>query len=165
MGGGWLELRNLSRQEENRWIQIEDQTPVIESRARALMRKNSFGFCREKGQPRRMIHFFAKLLFGVCIFGFVTIPAAQGGDLAQEYDQVRKIALKDPKVRAAFDRANEKLNKRIIEIDPALKPFVEGQRGGKSRRNWPIYHAARYRVPRISLPKAKRSHPLPSATR
>ena len=75
-----------------------------------------------------MIHFFAKLLFGVCIFGFVTIPAAQGGDLAQEYDQVRKIALKDPKVRAAFDRANEKLNKRIIEIDPALKPFVEGQR-------------------------------------
>ena len=95
------------------------------------MRKNSFGFCREKGQPRRMIHFFAKLLFGVCIFGFVTIPAAQGGDLAQEYDQVRKIALKDPKVRAAFDRANEKLNRRIIEIDPALKPFVEGQRGGK----------------------------------
>ena len=75
-----------------------------------------------------MIHFFAKLLFGVCVFGFVTIPAAQGGDLAQEYDQVRKIALKDPKVRAAFDRANEKLNKRIIEIDPALKPFVEGQR-------------------------------------
>ena len=79
-----------------------------------------------------MIHFFAKLLFGVCIFGFVTIPAAQGGDLAQEYDQVRKIALKDPKVRAAFDRANEKLNKRIIEIDPALKPFVEGQRAEKA---------------------------------
>ena len=78
-----------------------------------------------------MIHFFAKLLFGVCIFGFVTIPAAQGGDLAQEYDQVRKIALKDPKVRAAFERANEKLNRRIIEIDPALKPFVEGQGAGK----------------------------------
>ena len=78
-----------------------------------------------------MIHFFAKLLCGVCIFGFVTIPAAQGGDLAQEYNQVRNIALKDPKVRAAFDRANEKLNKRIIEIDPALKPFVERQSGGK----------------------------------
>ena len=85
------------------------------------MRKNSFGFCREKGQPRRMIHFFAKLLFGVCIFGFVTIPAAQGGDLAQEYDQVRKIALKDPKVRAAFDRANEKLNRRIIEANHIAK--------------------------------------------
>lgn len=63
--------------------------------------------------------------------GFALIPAAQGGDLAQEYSQVRKIALKDPKVRAAFERANEKLNKRIIQIDPALKPFVEGQGAGK----------------------------------
>ena len=70
---------------------------------------------------------FAGLLCGVGMVGFLPIPAAQGGDLAQEYNQVRSIALKDPKVRAAFDRANEKLNKRIIEIDPALKPFVERQ--------------------------------------
>ena len=70
---------------------------------------------------------FAGLLCGVGMVGFLPIPAAQGGDLAQEYNQVRSIALKDPKVRAAFDRANEKLNRRIIEIDPALKPFVESQ--------------------------------------
>ena len=70
---------------------------------------------------------FAGLLCGVGMVGFLPIPAVQGGDLAQEYNQVRSIALKDPKVRAAFDRANEKLNKRIIEIDPALKPFVESQ--------------------------------------
>jgi hypothetical protein len=74
------------------------------------------------------------LLFGAGMVGFAPIPAAQGGDLAQEYNQVRKIALKDPKVRAAFERANEKLNKRIIEIDPALKPFVEGQGAGKKSR-------------------------------
>jgi hypothetical protein len=89
-------------------------------------KKNSFGFALKR-RPRRMI------LANSCLslhLSFVT-PAAQGGDLAQEYDQVRKIALKDPKVRAAFDRANEKLNKRIIEIDPALKPFVEGQRDGR----------------------------------
>jgi nucleoid-associated protein YgaU len=71
------------------------------------------------------------LLCGAGMAGFALIPAAQGGDLAQEYSQVRKIALKDPKVRAAFERANEKLNRRIIEIDPALKPFVEGQGAGK----------------------------------
>jgi hypothetical protein len=65
------------------------------------------------------------------LIGFALIPAAQGDDLAQEYSQVRKIALKDPKVRAAFERAYEKLNKRIIEIDPALKPFVERQGAGK----------------------------------
>jgi hypothetical protein len=70
---------------------------------------------------------FVGLLCGVGMVGFLPIPAAHGGDLAQEYNQVRSIALKDPKVRAAFDRANEKLNKRIIEIDPALKPFVERQ--------------------------------------
>lgn len=46
-------------------------------------------------------------------------------DMEQEYIQVRKIALKDAKVQAAFDRANEKLNERILEIDPSLKPYVE----------------------------------------
>jgi LysM repeat protein len=71
------------------------------------------------------------LLCGTGMVAFALIPAAQGGDLAQEYSQVRKIALKDPKVRAAFERANEKLNKRIIQIDPALKPYVEGQGAGK----------------------------------
>jgi nucleoid-associated protein YgaU len=51
--------------------------------------------------------------------------------LAEEYNQVRKIALKDPKVRAAFRKANDELDRRIIEIDPSLKPFVEKQRGTK----------------------------------
>jgi LysM repeat protein len=85
---------------------------------------------------------FAGLLFGVGVVGFLPIPAAQGGDLTQEYNQVRNIALKDPKVRAAFDRANERLNKRIIEIDPALKPFVERQSAGK-KPNEPTKQSAR----------------------
>ena len=90
--------------------------------------------------------------------GFALIPAAQGGDLAQEYSQVRKIALKDPKVRAAFERANEKLNKRIIEIDPALKPFVEGQGAGKksSEATKKSPHAVSSEERRISLPRVKR---------
>ena len=67
-------------------------------------------------------------LFSAALVSWLPVAAVQAGDLAQEYDQVRKIALKDPKVREAFDRATEKLNKRILEIDPALKPFVEGQR-------------------------------------
>jgi LysM repeat protein len=32
-------------------------------------------------------------------------------------------------VRAAFRKANDELDRRIIEIDPSLKPFVEQQRG------------------------------------
>ena len=50
--------------------------------------------------------------------------SAQGG-LDEEYSQVRKIALKDPKVQEAFARANERLDEKILQIDPALKPIVE----------------------------------------
>jgi LysM repeat protein len=54
-------------------------------------------------------------------------------ELEAEYEQVRKIALKDPKVRAAFDRANEKLNEKIVEIDPALKPIIAKQGAAKTK--------------------------------
>jgi hypothetical protein len=73
----------------------------------------------------------AAFLCGVGMAGLASLSAARGGDLAREYNQVRAIALKDPRVRAAFDHANEKLNKRIIQIDPALKPFVERQSAEK----------------------------------
>jgi len=53
--------------------------------------------------------------------------AARGGDLEAEYLQVRKIALKDPRVQEAFAKANERLNQRILEIDPSLKPIVDRQ--------------------------------------
>jgi nucleoid-associated protein YgaU len=72
---------------------------------------------------------FAGFICGVAMIGFAPMPTLRGSDLAAEYSQVRKIALKDPKVRAAFQRANDELDRRIIEIDPSLKPFVEQQRG------------------------------------
>ena len=51
--------------------------------------------------------------------------AATDAGLQAEYAQVRKIALKDPGVRAAFAKASDKLNARIVQIDPALKPLIE----------------------------------------
>ena len=63
------------------------------------------------------------------MIGLTPMPTLRGSDLAEEYNQVRKIALKDPKVQAAFRRANDELDRRIIEIDSSLKPFVEQQRG------------------------------------
>lgn len=51
--------------------------------------------------------------------------AASASDQAHEYAEARKLALKDPKVQAAFDKANEKLDERIVEIDPSLKTYVE----------------------------------------
>ena len=50
---------------------------------------------------------------------------AASAELQAEYAQVRKIALKDPGVRAAYAKADAKLNAKMIQIDPALKPFVE----------------------------------------
>lgn len=46
-------------------------------------------------------------------------------DLAREYEQVRKIALRDAKVRAAFDDANARLDAKIIQLDPALENYVK----------------------------------------
>jgi LysM repeat protein len=62
-------------------------------------------------------------------FGSVSGAATTDGNLEQEYVQVRKIALKDPKVQEAFQKANERLNERIVEIDPALKPAVARHEG------------------------------------
>jgi LysM repeat protein len=67
-------------------------------------------------------------VYALALVGFAPVTL-RGSDLAQEYNQVRKIALKDPRVRAAFRKANDELDRRIIEIDPSLKPFVEQQRG------------------------------------
>ncbi len=51
--------------------------------------------------------------------------SAASADLQADYAQVRRIALKDPGVRAAYARADAKLNEKILEIDPTLKPIVE----------------------------------------
>lgn len=50
---------------------------------------------------------------------------AATAEMQAEYAQVRKIALKDPGVRAAYAKADAKLNAKILDIDPSLKPIVE----------------------------------------
>ena len=75
----------------------------------------------------------ALVLFAACTVSVASVFAAQGNDLALEYEQVKKIALKDPKVRAAFDKANQMLDRRMIQIYPSLKPFIEAQRAKVKR--------------------------------
>ena len=75
----------------------------------------------------------AAVLCVAAMAGLAPIATVHGSDLAEEYAQVKKIALKDPKVRAAFDRANKELDKRIIEIDPALRPFIEKRQGASQK--------------------------------
>lgn len=56
-----------------------------------------------------------------------SVLGATDADSVKEYREVVKIALKDPKVQAAFDKAYQKLNERVVEIDPSLKGVVDRQ--------------------------------------
>lgn len=59
---------------------------------------------------------------------FATSSTAQ----EQEYEQVRRIALRDPKVRAAYAEADRKLEAKILQIDPALAPYLRRRADGNS---------------------------------
>jgi LysM repeat protein len=48
-------------------------------------------------------------------------------DRSDDYEQARKIAARDPKVRAAYEAADRKLEARIVEIDPTLKGYKSGK--------------------------------------
>jgi LysM repeat protein len=67
----------------------------------------------------------AAILLPVLSPGPTMAAASSQSDLDQEYSQVRKIALKDPKVQEAFAKANDRLDEKILQIDPALKTMVE----------------------------------------
>ena len=73
---------------------------------------------------------FTKLSY-LLPFALLTSPlaasAASSQSQEQEYQQVRKIALRDPKVRAAYAEADQRLKAKILQIDPALKGYVQGR--------------------------------------
>ena len=74
---------------------------------------------------RKSFHLLiAAVLFPVVSPRVMAAPSGNG-DLEQEYAQVRKIALKDPRVQEAFRKADERLDEKILEIDPTLKPMVD----------------------------------------
>lgn len=74
---------------------------------------------------------------------------AAGAELEAEYSQVRKIAMKDAGVRAAYAKADAKLNAKMIEIDPSLRPLVE--KGGPAP------------APRAPVSRATAKQPAPKA--
>lgn len=48
-----------------------------------------------------------------------------------EYQQMRKIAMRDPKVSAAFAAAERRLDEKVVQIDPALAAYVEAKKHAK----------------------------------
>jgi LysM repeat protein len=54
----------------------------------------------------------------------LSLRAASSTSQEAEYQQVRTIALRDPKVRAAYAEADRKLAAKILQIDPALESYL-----------------------------------------
>jgi len=70
---------------------------------------------------------FALPAITAVLFAAPALHAASGATLDQEYQQVRKIALRDPKVKAAYEEADRKLEAKIVQIDPALAHYQPGR--------------------------------------
>jgi LysM repeat protein len=85
--------------------------------------------------------------------------AAGSGDLPQEYEQVRKIAMRDPKVRDAFERANQRLEEKIVELDPALRTYAASR-----RQSSPAATAAPASPAVASIPETHHTAPKPVVT-
>lgn len=63
----------------------------------------------------------------------LALSAAPSNSQEQEYQQVRKIALRDPRVQAAYEEADQRLEAKIAQIDPALKTYVKTRRPGSAQ--------------------------------
>jgi LysM repeat protein len=72
---------------------------------------------------------YSVLAFTVALFVSPTLHAASGASTEQEYQQVRKIALRDAKVKAAYEDADRKLEAKILQIDPALADYLRRRTG------------------------------------
>lgn len=51
------------------------------------------------------------------------LHAAGSGNLEKEYQTIRAVALRDPKVKAAYAEADRKLEAKIAQLDPALANY------------------------------------------
>lgn len=82
--------------------------------------------------PRQYVKrmFIKAPLFLALLVAPVCLHAAPVDSQKQEYEQVRKIALRDPKVRAAYAEADRKLEAKILQIDPSLKSYVQRRATG-----------------------------------
>ncbi len=59
------------------------------------------------------------------------LHAAAPADLEKEYEQVRRIALRDPRVQSAYRDADRRLDAKIVQIDPALAGFVNAKQASR----------------------------------
>lgn len=101
-----------------------------------------------------------KVSLTIATFLAIALPS-MATNMDQEYIQVRKIAMKDPRVQDAFEKANERLNARILEIDPSLKPLVDKD-SSHSQVNRQTPMAERRATPALSAKSTAHEHVVAS---
>jgi hypothetical protein len=91
--------------------------------ARSLLQHAPPSYARLAMIPRA----FLFTLFFAGSLTFIAPLSASGanyGSMGQEYEQVRRIAMRDARVRDAFAHAYDRLDAKIVETDPALAGYV-----------------------------------------
>jgi nucleoid-associated protein YgaU len=96
-----------------------------------------------------MLHFSIPRFIVAISFAPASLFAASApSDLAQEYEQVRRIALRDPKVRAAYAAADQRLDEKIVKIDPSLAGYVKARRNRDTQTQPPATRPSPSNAPR-----------------
>lgn len=60
------------------------------------------------------------------------VNAAPSVSSEKEYQQVRTIALRDPRVQEAYRDADRKLEAKMLKVDPALESYIQMRQTGKA---------------------------------
>lgn len=93
-------------------------------------------------------------LFSVLILPH-SLHAAGSAGTEKEYQQVRTIALRDARVQSAYRDADRRLDAKIIQIDPALEPYVKRKQAGREG-------VAAPKAPKIAPKTAPKPAPKPT---
>jgi LysM repeat protein len=101
---------------------------------------------------------YSHLVFLAVAISPVSLLAAPSQEtLAREYEQVRKIALRDAKVRAAYAAADQRLDDKIVSIDPALASYIKSR--GRSTVEAPEKPTVSKSAPTKPAPAKSATHP------
>ena len=97
------------------------------------------------------------LTLTIVLLASPVMHAASTANLEQEYQQVRKIALRDPKVQAAYEDADRKLQAKIVQIDPALANY-QHFRASEAETTVPTPKPATHPKPPVAIEDAQATH-------
>jgi LysM repeat protein len=73
---------------------------------------------------------FASSAFALSLLALAPLSASAAA--GSDYETVRRIAMRDPRVQDAFAKANQKLDEKIVQIDPTLAGYVRTHPAGHS---------------------------------